>query len=99
MSVYGCVVFGPLLTVLANMEKRAMIFEPMVRIYPEMEMWSAARGGFTFIISKDGDDPFMVSAKRAPSKPFQGERWDLGAFDTFIQAALACELWSKARLA
>lgn len=76
-------------------EKQAMTFEPIPCVYPEMAMWRAERGGFTFVVTKDGDDPFMASAKTVGAKAFEGERHDFGGFNTFVEAAVACELWRK----
>jgi hypothetical protein len=71
-------------------------FTTMPRIYPEMAMWAADSGNYTFVISCDGEDldhKFIASVKRAGELPFQGQRTDLGAFDTFAEAKQACEAW------
>lgn len=73
-----------------------MEFRTMPRVYPEMAMWGAEAGLWTFVISRDGDDPYLASVKNAGQKPFQGQRHDLGSFDTFSAAAEECERWLKA---
>jgi hypothetical protein len=65
----------------------------MVRVFPEMAMWGASMGPFSFVISKDGDDPYMASVKIAGSRPFEGTRHDLGEFTTFDRARHACQKW------
>lgn len=72
-----------------------MKFETMPRIYPEMAMWGAMSGPYTFVISRDGDDPFLASVKMQSARPFDHSRTDLGSFDRFEQAQQACEQWLK----
>jgi hypothetical protein len=75
-----------------------MIFTAMPRVFPEMEVWGADSGIWTFIISRDGPDaPFIASAKLEGSKPFRGERHDLGEFASFVGAEAACEKFKKER--
>jgi hypothetical protein len=62
-------------------------------------MWGAAAGIYSFIITRDGDDQFLASAKLAGSRPFQGQRHDLGAYNTMTEAEQACEQWYKAQQA
>ena len=79
-----------------------MNFKPMRGVYPDMAMWGAEAGAYTFIISNDkrlGPDAlFYVSAKFAGSKPFEGQRFDIGGFKTFFMARQACEEWHKAKV-
>jgi hypothetical protein len=75
-----------------------MNFETLPRVYPEIEMWSAESGIWTFVIIQDGHDaPFTASVKISRSKPFQGERFDLGEFASFVGAEAACEKFKKER--
>lgn len=65
-----------------------MTWFPMPRIFPEMAMWGCSAGNFQYVISKDGDDPFVATAKRYPNI---GPRIDLGEdFKTLDEAKAAC---------
>lgn len=67
----------------------------MPRVFPEMAMWGCSAGNFQYVISKDGDAPFVASAKRSPNL---GPRIDLGdKFETFNEAKDACyQHWKQA---
>jgi hypothetical protein len=74
-----------------------MTFESVVSVIPNMRLWGADRGLYTYIISFDDNDPhgFVASAKLAGSLPFQGTRHDLGTFETFTEAKAACEKFGQ----
>ena len=70
-----------------------MMFKPVPRVFPDMPMWQAVEGTFTFVISRDDayGGVFAASAKPAGAVPFDNKRLDLGEFTTFKDAVAACE--------
>ena len=72
-------------------------FKSLPRVFPEMPLWGVEIGIWSFVISKDGDEPYAASAKLAGSVPFQGTRYDLGEFDSFGEAEKACRKWARER--
>jgi len=61
--------------------------------FDDMQLFGAKHGLFTFVISHDSGGMFSASVKAKGSKPFDGQRTDLGyrTFKSFDEAKAACE--------
>jgi len=77
-----------------------MKFRPLPRVFPDQPIYGAAKGAFTFIITKDEDDGYTASAKVKGSTRFDGTRHDLGgyaAYKSFTEAETACNKFYRER--
>jgi len=70
-------------------------FERIECAVPNMLMWRAQRGNFSFIVSRDDScgGAIAASVKGVGAFPFDGGRHDLGEFGTIGDAMRACENW------
>lgn len=72
-----------------------MLFIPQPRVYADMPMWAAKRGGYSFIISED-NGVYAASARIAYTtepKIIPNRLVDLGRFESMQKAIEACEGW------
>lgn len=69
-----------------------MKFKQTITVFEGQNLWKATEGPFTFVISKESDEPYyLASAKQIGLLPFEPGRVDLGSFNSFAEAQAGCE--------
>ncbi len=77
-----------------------MRFVELPPVLPNQDIFGAAKGAFTFIITHDRPDGFTASVKVKGATPYDGTRHDLGgyaAYKTFTDAETACNTFYRHR--
>jgi hypothetical protein len=71
-----------------------MKFRPLPKVFPDQDIWGAAKGAFTFVITRDSEG-YTASAKIVGATPFDDTKHDLiggyGAHATWAAAENACK--------